>query len=200
MSIHMEERVRQLFGHSIELKIALADELSVLIAKAGERLVNCLLNDGKILICGNGGSAANCQQFSSSMLNHFEVDRPSLPVINLCADVTALTSMISEHQYAQAFGKQIQALGQAKDILLILAVTGNAESILGAVQAAHDKGMDIIALSGRDGGLLANHLKAEDMELRIQTDSRARIREMHLFILHSFSDLIDQAIFGQLSG
>lgn len=196
----MEDRVRQLFGVSIEAKIAVADALSAPIAKAGLRLVNCLLNDNKILLCGSGGSAANCLHFSAAMINHFEVERPPLPVISLTTDMSCLTSIANDSHYDQIFARQIQALGQEGDVLLVLSTTGNADTILQAVNAANDRGMDTIALSGRDGGVLANHLGPEDIELRVQADTAARIREMHLFILHCFADLIDQSLFGQMLG
>lgn len=196
----MEDRVRQLFGLSIEAKIAAADALSASIAKAGAQLVNCLLNDGKILLCGSGGSAANCLHFSTAMISHFEVERPALPVIALNFDPGALTSIANDNHYDQVFARQIQALGQEGDILLVLSTSGNANSILLAVNAANDRGMDTIALSGRDGGILANHLGPEDIELRVQADNAAGIRETHLFILHCFCDLIDQSLFGQMLG
>lgn len=194
----MEDRVKQLFGNSVEAKMAIAEALSESIAKAGQRLVNCLLNDGKIFLCGNGGSAANCLHFSAAMLNLFEVERPPLPVIVLSADMGSLTAIANDGHYDQVFARQIHALGQEGDVLLALTTSGNAGSILNAVNAANDRGMDTIALSGRDGGILANHLGPEDIELRVVTDSNARIRETHLFILHCFCDLIDQSLFGQL--
>jgi D-sedoheptulose 7-phosphate isomerase len=200
MSTQMEERVKNIFGASIEIQIAVADDLSVCIAKAGQRIVDCLLNDGKILVCGNGGSAANCQHFTAILLNHFEVERPSLPIINMCADAASLSSMANEQQYEQAFARQIHALGQEKDLLIILTTSGNANSMLNALHAANERGMDTIALSGRDGGVLTSHLGPEDIELRVKTDNSARIREIHLFILHCFCDLIDQALFGQMLG
>ena len=196
----MEDRVRHLFGVSIEAKIAVADLLSPAIANAGLRLVNCLLNDGKILLCGNGGSAANCLHFSAAMLNHFDVERPPLPVIALSTDISVLTAVTNEGHYDQVFARQIQALGQEGDVLLALSTSGNSDSVLHAVNAANDRGMDTIALSGRDGGVLANHLGPEDIELRVQGDTSARIRETHLFILHCFCDLIDQSLFGQGGG
>lgn len=198
--IQMEERVRHLFGVNIETKIAAADALCDAIARAGQRVVNCLLNDGKVLICGNGGSAANCMHFSSAMLNHFEVERPPLPVFNLCSDAGHLGSFANEHHYAQVFTRQVQALGHEGDLLLVLTTNGNSDSVLQALHAANEQGMDTIALSGRDGGVLANHLGPEDIELRVNADSAARIREIHLFILHCFCDLIDQSLFGQVLG
>ncbi|RUQ88824.1 D-sedoheptulose-7-phosphate isomerase [Legionella septentrionalis] len=196
----MEERVRHLFGVSIETKIAVADGMATVIAKAGLRLVNCLLNDGKIFLCGNGGSAANCLHFATAMTNHFEVERPPLPVVTLCTDPAVLTAIGNDGHYDQIFARQIQALGQEGDILLALTTSGNSDNVLQAVHAANDRGMDTIALCGRDGGVLANHLGPEDIELRVPGDNAARIREMHLFILHCFCDLIDQSLFGQMLG
>ena len=193
----LEDRVRHLFGVNIEAKIAAADALSTVIADAGSRLVKCLLNDGKILLCGNGGSAANCLHFSAAMLNHLDVERPPLPVIALSTDMSVLTAISNDGHLDQIFARQIQALGQEGDVLLALSTSGNSDSLLHAVNAANDRGMDTIALSGRDGGVLANHLGPEDIEVRVQGDTAARIREMHLFILHCFCDLIDLSLFGQ---
>lgn len=196
----MEDRVRQLFGTSIEARLAVADTLSPLIAKAGLRLVNCLLNDRKILLCGSGGSAANCLHFSTAMMNHFDVERPSLPVITLNSDLAVITSIATENHYDQVFARQIHALGQEGDVLLALSTSGNNNSILQAVSAANDRGMDTIALNSRDGGVLANHLGPEDIELRAVAETAALIRETHLFILHCFCDLIEHSLFGQMLG
>lgn len=196
----MEERVKHLFGTSMETKMTVAEALIVPIAKAGNKLVNCLLNDGKILLCGNGGSAANCLHFSAILLNHLEVERPSLPVITLNCDLASISAIAHYSHHDQAFARQILALGRENDILIVLSTSGNSNSILQAVNAANDRGMDTIALNGRDGGLLANHLGPEDIELRVVADNAARIREIHLFILHCFCDLIDQSLFGQMVG
>ena len=193
----MEDRVRHLFGVSIETQIASADLLTITIAKASERLADCLLNDGKILLCGNGGSAANCLHFSAAMLNHFDVERPPLPAIALSTDSSVMSTVTHEGHFDQIFARQIQALGQEGDVLLALTTTGNSRNVLHAVNAANDRGMDTIALSGRDGGVLANHLGPEDIELRVQGDTTARIHESQLFILHCFCDVIDQILFGQ---
>jgi len=195
--MNFDERVRQLFSLDIETKIAFVDVLSSMIARAGQRLADCLLNDGKLFICGNGGSAANCLHFSAAMLDHFDVERPPLPVVTLTTDASAMTAIANDGHFDQVFARQIQALGQSNDVLIALSTTGNSNSVLQAVNAAHDRDMDIIALSGRDGGVLANHLGPEDIELRIQHEQSARIREMHLFILHCFCDLIDRSLFGQ---
>ena len=194
----LEERVRHLFGLSIETKIAVVDTIAASVASAGQRLADCLLNDGKILICGHGGSAANSFHFSSALLNQFEVERPSLPVIALNADVAALTGVVDEGHADHLFARQINALGQEGDVLIALTTSGNSTGILRAIDAANDRGMYTVTLNGRDGGVLANHLGPDDIEIRVPGDTAARIREIHLFILHSFCDLIDQLLFGQI--
>ena len=194
----MEERVKQLFAINIDTTKAVAEALSASIAKAGLRLVNCLLNDGKILICGNGGSMANCLHFSAALLNHFEVERPPLPIITLTGDLSSLTAIANDSHYDHVFARQIQVFGQEGDVLIVISTSGNADSILNAVHAANDRGIDTIALSGRDGGILANHLGPEDLELRVVHNHSAFIRAAHLIILHCFCDLIDQSLFGQL--
>lgn len=196
----LEDRVKHFFGVSIEAHIAAADTLAPVIAQAGLQLANSLLKDGKIFLCGNGASAANCMHFSMAMLNHFDVERPSLPVITLSTDIAVMTSFASDGHYDQVFARQIQALGQENDILLALSTSGNADNLLQAVHAAHDRGMDTIVLSGRDGGVLANHLGPEDIEVRVLGDTAAQIRQTHLFILHCFCDLIEQSLFGQILG
>jgi len=198
--LQMEERVRHLFGISIEARIAIVDTMSQDIANAAKRLVDCLLNDGRILVCGNGSSAANCLHFTTAMINHYDVERPPLPVFSLSTDQAVLTSLTSDGNYDQIFARQINALGQKGDVLLAITTSGNSNSVLLAINAANDRGMDTIALSGRDGGVLSNHLGPEDIELRIPGETAAEITEIHLFILHCFCDLIDQSLFGQMSG
>lgn len=192
----LEEIIRQRFGLNIETHMMMAETLSSSIANSATSLVNCLLRDNKILLCGHGGSAANCLHFSAAMLNHFDVERPPLPVIALSTDVSIITDLANEGYSELLFARQIQALGQQDDVLITLSTSGNSNSILQAIDAAHNRGMNVIALNGRDGGQLANHLGPEDIELRVPGDHPALIREMHLFILHCFCDLIDQSLFG----
>lgn len=192
----MEEKVRNLFGQDIEFKISLVDILAQDIAKAAQRLVDCLLNDGKIFVCANGGSAANSIHFSNALLNYFDVERPSLPVINLTTDCGFITAMLNEGDHYQIFARQIQALSKTNDVLVIISTTGNSNTLLEAINAAHDNDMDVISLNGKDGGLITNHLGPEDIEIRINTENSAKIRELHLFILHCFCNLIDRSLFG----
>ncbi|MGV3740154.1 MAG: D-sedoheptulose-7-phosphate isomerase [Gammaproteobacteria bacterium] len=191
--VNMNERIRTLFAHDIEGKISLVDILTDSIAHAGQRLVDCLLADGKIFICGQGASAANCLHFATAMLHCFAVERPSLPVINL-----ATNSMIAvEHaQIERLFAQQIQALGHANDVLILLTTSGQSKALNLAVNAAHDKQMNVIALTGHNGGELVSHFNSHDIEIRIPSESLARIRAMHLFILHCFCDVIDRSLFG----
>ena len=198
--ISLDDRVRQLFELTITNQIALVDLIAEPLVMAGQRLVRCLLNDGKIFVCGVGASAANAMHFSSAMLHHFEMDRPPLPVINLVCDVPLLTAGFNEGHSGQIFSRQIQALGQEHDVLILLSTAGHATCMLQTVDSAHDRGMDVIALTGRDGGLLVNHLGPEDIELCVPGDSYARIRETHLFLLHCLCDAIEQSLFGQLLG
>lgn len=194
--IELNERVRTLFTQDIEGKIALVDTLSDMIAQAGKRLVDCLLADGKIFICGHGGSAANCLHFSTAMLHCFEVERPSLPVINLAGNGVLSANIVDIRQFEQVFSQQIQALGHTGDVLIVLTTTGKPKSMTHVIRAAHNKQLHVLALTGRDGGGVTNQLNSQDIELRIPGESAAWIREMHLFILHCFCDAIDRALFG----
>lgn len=197
--IELNEHIRTLFAAEIEAKIAVVDAMSDRIAQAGQRLVDCLLADGKIFICGYGASAANCLHFSTAMLHYFEVERPSLPVINLASGAIVAGAADSAH-VEHMFGQQIQALGRANDVVIVLSTTGQSKALAQVVRAAHDKGLTVIALTGRDGGMLANQVHAGDIELRAHGKSFARTREMHLFILHCFCDVIDRSLFGSDPG
>ncbi len=196
----LEDRVKENFSASIEVKMASADKLSADIARASERMVQCLVAGFKILSCGNGGSAADSQHFSSELLNRFETERPALPAIALTTDTSTLTAVANDYDYSQVFAKQIQALGQPGDLLLAITTSGNSPSILKAVEAAHDRQVDVIALTGRDGGQLLPLLKEDDIEIRVPHDVTCRIQEVHLTVIHCLCDLIDARLFGQLSG
>ncbi len=196
----LEERIKHSFGMSIEAKIHSADILPESIARSAEAMVQCLLQEGKILSCGNGGSAGDAQHFSSEMLNRFEIERPSLPAMSLATDTSTITSIANDYHYDQIFSKQVSAFGQPNDLLLAITTSGNSKSIINAVEAAHDRNVGVIALTGRDGGVLANHLGPDDIEIRVPCDSTARIQEVHLTVIHSLCDCIDQRLFGELAG
>ncbi len=190
------ERVRKHFAHSIETKTAAAEVLGPAITQASEAMVNSLLNGRKILACGNGGSAGDAQHFSAELLNRFERERPSLPAIAITTDTSTLTSIANDYSYEEVFSKQIQALGQAGDILLAISTSGNSANVVKAIVAAHDREMLVVALTGREGGKMAATYNDNDIEIRVPAQSTARIQEVHLLVIHCLCDLIDTQLFG----
>ncbi|HEX4910730.1 MAG: phosphoheptose isomerase [Pseudomonadota bacterium] len=191
-----QQRIQDLFNESIQTKIASVELLSGAIARAGAAMVQALLNGNKILACGNGGSAGDAAHFSSEMLNRFERERPSLPAIALTTDTPTLTSIANDYHYNQVFSKQINALGQAGDILLAISTSGNSKNVIAAMEAALNRDMVIVALTGRDGGSMAGLLGPNDVEVRVPSNSTARIQEVHLLVIHCLCDYIDRHLFG----
>lgn len=189
------DRIKQHFHQSIQTKTLTLESLSPQIINAGQLMLDCLLNNKKILSCGNGGSASDAQHFSAEMLNRFEAERPSLPAIALTADCSTLTSIANDYHFEQIFSKQIKALGQVNDLLLAISTSGNSANIIQAIQAAHDRHMHIVALTGCEGGELAKMLKPEDIEIRVPSHSTARIQETHILVIHCLCDFIDQQLF-----
>ena len=189
-------RIKTHFSESIRTKSDAAETLPEIILAASQLLVECLLNNNKILVCGNGGSAADSQHFASEMINRFETERPSLPAIALTTDTSTITSIANDYSYNEVFAKQIRALGQAGDTLLLITTSGNSESILRACEAAQSRDLKIIALTGKEGGSLAGLLNSTDIEIRVLGSSTARIQETHLLIIHCLCDLIHKQLFG----
>lgn len=194
----MEERVIQLLSAHIETAIAVADQLPEQIVQAGMRLTQSLLAEGKLLLCAHGRAYANGQHFISSMLNRYEVERPPLPVMMLGTHVPLLHSLVSERHDDQVFAREIQALGQPQDILLVLSASGNAPSLVQALHAAKEKGMDSIVVCGEEGGILTHHIGPTDCIVRIPTRDPSRIIELQLVVLHGFCEVIDSALFAQM--
>ncbi|CAN5260238.1 phosphoheptose isomerase [soil metagenome] len=192
------ERIKQSFSDSIQTKINAADMLPPAIAEASEAMVAAFLEGGKILCCGNGGSAADSQHFAAEMLNRFETERPSLPAIALTTDTSTLTSIANDYSYNEIFSKQIKALGRAGDILLAISTSGNSANVIQAIHTAHDRKMRVVALTGYEGGNMAHYINANDIEIRVPARSTARIQETHLLILHCLCDLIDYRLFGSI--
>jgi len=184
-------RVKDQFNQSIETKSRSAEMNAVDIVKAADVMIDCLQNQHKILSCGNGGSAADAQHFSSEMLNRFELERPGLAAIALTTDTSTLTSIANDYQFSDVFAKQVHALGQPGDILLAISTSGNSENIVKAISTAHDKSMIVIALTGRDGGKTGSIINDQDIEVRVPAESTARIQEVHLLVIHCLCDLID---------
>ena len=190
-------RIKRIFSDSIETKMQSAELLAPQIAQAGQNMKECLLDERKILICGNGGSAADAQHLASELLNRFELERPGLPAIALTTDSSTLTSIANDYQFAEIFAKQVRALGLPGDLLVAITTSGRSANIVNAVDAAHDRGMKVVALTGREGGQTAEHLGSDDVEIRVPAFSTARIQEVHLLVIHCLCDLIDHQLLGQ---
>jgi D-sedoheptulose 7-phosphate isomerase len=190
------QRVRDHFAESIATKQTAADALVESIVAAGQVMTESLLADGKILSCGNGGSAADAQHFSSELLNRFEMERPGLPAMALTTDSSTVTSISNDYSYEEIFSKQVLALGRPQDVLLGISTSGNSENVIRAIEAAHERDMRVVALSGRDGGRMANLFAEGDVEIRVPATRTARIQEVHLLVIHCLCDLIDRTLLG----
>ena len=189
-------RISENFSESAHLKLQAMDALAGPIALAAERMVQCLRQDGKILSCGNGGSAADAQHFAAEMLNRFEMERPGLAAMALTTDTSTLTSIANDYDYDQVFSKPLRALGHAGDLLLAISTSGNSASVLAAARAARQLGIAIVALTGGGGGKLAVLLAPQDVHVCVPHQNTARIQEVHALALHCLCDGIDF----QLSG
>jgi len=189
-------RIAGNFRDSANLKLAAVDALAPSIAAAVERMVACLNEDGKILSCGNGGSAADAQHFSSELLNRFEAERPGLAAVALTTDSSTLTSIANDYDYEQVFARQIRALGHPDDVLLAISTSGNSRNVIAAVHAAHEAQMTVVALTGRNGGAMTETLEAGDIHICVPATTTARIQEVHLLILHCLCDGIDCLLLG----
>ncbi|MBW9266439.1 MAG: phosphoheptose isomerase [Candidatus Thiodiazotropha endolucinida] len=190
------KRIQMLFNQSIQTKIDALPMLTQPIADAAELIFNRLLEGNKVLSCGNGGSAGDAQHFSSEMLNRYERDRPGLPAIALTTDSSTVTSIANDSDFSNVFSRQIEALGQPNDLLLAISTSGNSTNVNRAIASAHERDMNIVALTGRDGGGLVKLLAPGDVEIRVPSDVTARIQETHLLIIHCLCDLVDHQLLG----
>jgi D-sedoheptulose 7-phosphate isomerase len=192
----LQTRISRHFTDSAQLKLHAVDLLSEPLARASEKMVQCLMNEGKILACGNGGSAADAQHFAAELLNRFEMERPPLAAVALTTDTSTLTSIANDYDYNQVFSKQIRGLGQAGDVLLAISTSGNSPNVIEAIHAAHDRQMIVVALTGKKGGKMAGLLRPEDIHLCVPAEKTARIQEVHLLCLHCMCDAIDCLLLG----
>lgn len=191
-----EKIVEEHFAESIAVKQAAAGQLVQSIASAGHLMSQSLLDDGKILSCGNGGSAGDAQHFSAELLNRFEMERPGLAGMALTTDSSTITAIANDYSYEEIFAKQVRALGRKNDVLLAISTSGNSENVSRAIVAAHEREMQVVVLSGGDGGRMANLLEGGDVEIRVPATRTARIQEVHLVVLHCLCDLIDTILHG----
>jgi D-sedoheptulose 7-phosphate isomerase len=195
-SAALAERIAAHFADSAQLKLAAAPALSGPVARAVEAMSACLRAGGKILACGNGGSAADAQHFAAELVNRFERERPPLAAVSLAADSSNLTSIANDYGYEQVFEKQVRALGRKGDVLLAISTSGNSESVVRAIGAARELGLVTVALTGRGGGRMGAALGAGDVHLCVPHERTMRIQEVHLLVLHCLCDGIDFQLFG----
>jgi len=190
------QRILAHFQESADLKLKSAAALSAPISQAVELMFSALSNGNKILACGNGGSAADCQHFAAELVGRFERERFPLPAIALTTDTSILTAVGNDYSFREIFSKQVQAFGQAGDILLAISTSGNSANVLAAVEAALEREMRVVAFTGKDGGALAKLLTDADVHINVQHSRTARIQEVHLVAIHCICDGIDVALFG----
>lgn len=189
-------RIGQHFTDSAQTKLNAVEMLSAPIAQAAELMVACLVGNGKILACGNGGSAADAQHFAAELVGRFEMERQGLAAIALTTDSSIMTAIANDYSYAVVFEKQVRALGQPGDVLLAISTSGNSASVIEAIHAAHDNDLHVVALTGKGGGQIGEILRDTDIHICVPADRTARIQETHLLTIHCMCDGIDYLLLG----
>lgn len=193
----LQQRIQNQFADSIKTKEAAVVSMAEPIEAAIRLMVKSLQAEGKIMACGNGGSAADAQHFAAELLNRFEMERPPLAAVALTTDSSTLTSIANDYRYEEVFSKQVLGLGRKGDVLLAISTSGNSPNVIEAIHAAHQRGVHVVALTGKQGGKMAGLLKDSDVHLCVPADKTARIQEVHLVTLHCLCDGIDHLILGQ---
>ena len=195
-AVDLTARITRHFEESARVKMEAVRALADPLKQAAERMVQCLMGEGKIMACGNGGSAADAQHFAAELVNRFERERPPLAAIALTTDTSNLTSIANDYSYEQVFEKQLRALGRKGDVLLAISTSGNSASVLGAMRAARELGVQCVALTGRGGGKMAALVGPQDVHICVPHERTMRIQEVHLLTLHCLCDGIDHLLFG----
>ena len=190
------KRIRGHFADSAKLKLDAAEALAPAIARAASLMTECLFADGRILACGNGGSASDAQHFAAELVGRFERERPELPALSLATDTSLLTAIANDYAFEQVFAKQVRALGAKGDVLLAISTSGNSPNVIAATAAAHEREMRIVALTGKGGGRLGELLAPEDVHICVPHPRTMRIQEVHLLVIHCLCDAIDATLLG----
>lgn len=193
----LEQRIEQHFIDSADLKYQAAQVLSKPIAAAVQAILACVTNGGKVLICGNGGSAADAQHFAAEFIGRFERERPELAAIALTTDSSILTAIANDYDFNVIFSRQVRALGQPGDVLMAISTSGNSANVLAAIDAAHEREMVVVGLSGRNGGKMTSALRETDVHVCVPHERTARIQEVHLLTLHCICDAVDHQLLGE---
>lgn len=185
-------RIRENFSQSAQLKLDSVDRMAPSIARGGETLEQVLEAGGKILSCGNGGSAADAQHFAAELINRFQVERPALAAIALTTDSSTLTSIANDYAFDDIFARQVAALGQPGDALLAITTSGNSSNVIRAIEAAHAREMIVVLLNGGDAGRAPGVLMQNDVEIRVPTANTARTQEVHILVIHCLCEILEQ--------
>lgn len=193
----LEQRIQQHFFDSADVKYQAAEVLARPVADAANALLGCITAGGKVLACGNGGSAGDAQHFAAEFVGRFERERPGLAAIALTTDTSIITAVANDYDFNQIFSKQVQALGNPGDVLIAITTSGNSANVLAAVDAAHQKDMTVIALTGKGGGKLRERLTETDVHICVPADRTARIQEVHLLVVHCLCDAVDTQLLGE---
>ena len=193
----LEQRIQQHFIDSADLKYQSAQTLSKPIAQAVQAMLACVTSGGKVLACGNGGSAADAQHFSAEFVGRYERERPELGAIALTTDSSIITAIANDYDFSSIFSRQVRALGQPGDVLLAITTSGNSANVLAAVEAAHEREMTVVALTGRGGGKMTHTLRDTDVHICVPHERTARIQEVHILVLHCLCDGVDNQLLGE---
>lgn len=189
--------LRAHFEDGVELRRRMAETMPGEIARAGAALAQALKDGRKVLACGNGGSAADCQHFAAEIVGRFERERPGMPAVALTVDTSALTAIANDYDFDRVFSRQVEALGQPGDFLLGISTSGNSKNVVEAMRAAQARDMTVIALTGRDGGAMAKMLRPRDFHLNVAHPRTMRIQEIHLLAIHCLCEVVDNVIYGE---
>lgn len=192
----LEQRIQQHFIDSADLKYQAAQVLSGPIAAAVQAMLACVTSGGKVLACGNGGSAADAQHFAAEFVGRFERERPELAALALTTDSSIITAIANDYDFSIIFSRQVRALGQPGDVLLAISTSGNSGNVLAAIEAAHEREMVVVGLSGRGGGKMSHVLRDTDVHICVPHERTARVQEVHILALHCICDAVDAQLLG----